>query len=87
MKPLTAWIESVEGSKGLWLMLSGPGDDVPLPTANDEMREFLDTPGAVKFPIMPEEVIVIRDACQSWLDKQNAEVDEVVDRVLEAHAD
>lgn len=89
MPTVTARIEPAGGrnQSGLWLFIDNHADlQFDHGIVESSRDDLLDEAGRVAMPLLPEEVEAVRDACQAWLDKQNAELDEVVDRVLEANA-
>ena len=88
MPKITARISPVVDGRGLFLLIDSPitQDSTDTPDQFDLLRDdYLNTAGDVAFPILPEEIEAIRDACQKWLDAQESQVDQIADRVLEAN--
>ena len=73
---LTGRIREANEGKGLWLFIDREED---IKTHPDDIMNALgisdreeDGAGRVAYAVLPEEVVVIRDACNEWL-KENGD--------------
>lgn len=84
---VTARIRQAESGR-LWLFIDQleanrvSVEDVDLFTAS----RMEDEAGSVAYAILPAEVAAIRDACNAWLNEQDADIERAANAALEAHA-
>lgn len=70
----TARIRPSKDGKGLWLFIDEPNlskaavEDVEMFNHIKDFPDVKSKVGGVAYPLMPEEVEAIRDACNEWLE-------------------